>query len=98
MCDFEKFRNVIDEFQILIYYIKSTDLYINDNFIKNIINGYEIDLKIINGLLKNEYSLPYLLYDEKYINLLKKIFKFLKKYVDDNNIDINYIAHKEKYF
>ncbi len=98
MCDFEKFKNTIDEFQILIYYIKSTELYTTDSFINNIITGYEIDLKIINGLLKNENSLPYLLYDERYLNLLNKIFKFLKKYVDDNNLVINYIDHKEKYF
>ncbi len=86
MCNIEKFRNVVDEFQILIYYIKSTELYSNDNFMNNIINGFEIDLKILNSLLKNQYSLSYLLYDEKYLNLLKNIFKFLKKYVDDNNI------------
>jgi hypothetical protein len=98
MCDYEKFKNTIYEFQIFIYYIKSTELYKTDSFINNIINGYEIDLKIINGLLKNEHSLPYLLYDERYIILLKKIFKFLKNYAEDNNIVINYADHKTNYF
>lgn len=89
MCDLQKFKNIVNEFQILIYYIKSSELYYDDKFMNATINGFELDLKILNTLIQNENMIAYLLNDEKYINLLQKIFKFLKKYLEENNIDIS---------